>query len=180
MTHRERIRGLLGVVAVILLFKAGSGLWNWHVLADERRELFDLREDVVDVGVELFVAQLRADTLRHSLAEEDSALAEALKRVERFGRYAVDDRLSPGLYGIYRRELDAFNDRVERRNLLLHDLEEALAAQESAADRYRRLSDSTRRHAARMRLPYFAVPLPVEAAAERSIISLDSLPGARP
>jgi hypothetical protein len=180
MTRRDRIKGLLIVALAVLAFKLVAGLWQWFAYADERRVLYELRAEVVEAGSSLFVLQLRADTLRRALAADDAALEKRRHRVERYGRYTRDGGLPPGLYGAYRRELDEYNARVEWRNRRLRELEEILLLQEASAERYQALAERTRAHAARMGEPYFPLPLPVEAAAERGIISFDTLSAGRP
>jgi hypothetical protein len=164
-----RLRALLTAIVVILAIQLARQAYSWVVYRDERAQLTALRVRVVDAGAELIRARAKADSVRTAIEAEDGRLAEARRGLDAWGRHARDGTLPGHLYASYRRDLDDFNRRVEARNeraAVWHTIAEE---RRTAAVRYDALADSIRAIARRIGDPYYAVPLPAEAAAERGI-----------
>ncbi|CAN5535813.1 hypothetical protein BH24GEM3_BH24GEM3_09430 [soil metagenome] len=170
MSPSRRAKGLLLILALVVAAQLGRALYRWFEFGEERAQLTALREQVVDAGVEVLRTQARADTLRGRIREEDEALETRRRTIERYSSYARNGGLSAQLYGAYRAELEQFNARVRERNRRADEWAEVVARNQEAVRRYNLLADSIRALAASIGDPYYPVPLPVEAAAERGII----------
>lgn len=170
MTQSRRVRALLLLLLLALGAQAGRLLYRWYVYGEERADLAALREQVVDSGVEVLRTQARADTLRREVERADSALEARRQRLARYGSYAENGGLPSHLYTAYRAELDEYNARVRERNRTADLWTETMKRNEAAVQRYNQLADSIRAVAYRIGDPYYPIPLPVEAAAERGII----------
>lgn len=168
-----RVRMLLLLLLVIVAGKLGAEWFRWTTSGDERAQIGALREQVVDAGVEVVRAQARADTLRMAIEREDSALEQDRLALERYTGRAHGGTLSSELYARYRRDLARYNVQVSARNQRFARWHQERARNGAAVDRYNQLSDSIRAIARRMGEPYYPVPLPVEAAAERGLIRVD-------
>ncbi len=164
------VLALLVVLGVVLIGTLGQHLYRWHAHAEERAQLERMRERVVSAGVEVLRTQARADTLRRVIDGEDRALAEKRRLLERYNRYLENGGLPAHLYSLYVAELEVYNARVRERNERAREWEEGVARNREAARRYHQLADSIRDLAARIGDPYYRIPLPVEAAAERGVI----------
>lgn len=176
----QRIAALLALAGALILGKVAQQVYRWYAFREERAQLGALRVELVDAGADLFRVQARLDTLHREIAREDSVLRVEEKRVTRYDRYAKDGELTEGLYGVYRRDLDRYNEHVRDRNTRFEAWRRAIGAESVAVARYNLLSDSVSRIAARMGDPYYPIPRPVEAAAERGLVDLDSPRGAPP
>ena len=168
-----RLRTLVLLVVLIVAAKAGAEWLRWATSGEERAQIRTLREQVVDVGVDVVRAQARADTLRLAIEREDSALERQRVALDRYTGRAQDGALSADVYARYRRELTRYNAHVTARNESFARWQQERMRSGAAVDRYNRLSDSIRSIAARIGEPYYPVPLPIEAAAERGLIRVD-------
>ncbi len=170
MSRVRHIWALLLLLGVVVADRLVHYLYTWHLYREERAHLEVLREQVVDVGVDVLRLQARADTVRREVERDDKVLEEKRRALERFGRYADNGGLPPSLYEAYRRELEEFNTRVRRRNHRAREWEELNTRYREAMHRYQRLTDSIQQIAHQIGDPYYRIPLPVEAAAERGVI----------
>lgn len=161
--------GLLLLLALAATAKAGTEWVRWTGSQTERAQLQALRERALDAGVSVVRTQSRSDTLRRGIESADSALARSLAGVERYARYQP---LSPGLYARYRRELARYNAGVELRNRQVERWRAVRRENQGAVARYNAVADSIRSIAEAIGEPYYPVPAPIEAAAERGLIRL--------
>lgn len=176
----QRIVALLALAGALILGKVAQQVYRWYAFREERAQLGALRVELVDAGADLFRVQARLDTLHREIAREDSVLRVEERRVTRYDRYARDGQLTEGLYSVYRRDLDRYNEHVRGRNARFEAWRRTIGAESVAVARYNLLSDSVSRIAARMGDPYYPIPRPVEAAAERGIVHLDAPRGPAP
>jgi hypothetical protein len=169
----ERVRMLLLLLLVVVAGKLGAEWLRWTTSGEERAQIGVLRDQVLDAGVEVVRAQARADTLRVAIEREDSALERQRLALERYTGRAKGGALSSDLYARYRRELARYNAHVTTRNERFARWQQERMRNRAAVDRYNQLSDSIRAIAGRIGEPYYPVPLPIEAAAERGLIQVD-------
>lgn len=170
MRVSPRLKALLLFLALVVAAQLAWVAYRWYAFGEERAQLAALREQVVDAGVEVLRTQAHADTLRGRIEEDDRALEARRRALERYAGYARDRGLSAQLYGAYRAELEQFNARVRERNSRADEWAEVVARNEEAVSRYNLIADSIRALAASIGDPFFRIPLPVEAAAERGVI----------
>lgn len=168
-----RLRPLLLLASVLLSGKLAVEGYRWVTYRSERAGLGEMRARVLDLGVEVVRSQARIDTLRRAIDGDDAILERKREAVDRYGRYARGGTLSPDRYAAYRRELKAYNEMVETRNRRFDRWRELRARSTLALERYSRLADSIRALAGRIGDPYYPVPLPIEAAAERGLVPAD-------
>jgi hypothetical protein len=148
----------IGMVAAVQI---AEGLVRWYIHREDRAHLMVLREELIDVGAEMIQAQLDADRLRERIDRSHaSAPRYPLRLAGQDGavRSHADSRAAAVRIRERNRQLDELNDLVVRRN--------------SAAMRYHVLADSIRTIADRAREPYFAIPLPAEAAVQRGVTTV--------
>lgn len=169
MTRRSRIHGLLAVLLVVATVQASTHLFRWYAYSGERGHLIVLREQLVDAGAEMVRAQLDVERLEAEINAEDRQLEIHRRAVEAYNRHARDGALPGHLYDAYRRELNDFNTRVQKRNAWLAEWNADRARRDAASVRYTALADSMQAVAARAREPFYPIPLPAEAAAERGV-----------
>lgn len=169
MTRRSRIHGLLAVLLVVVTVQVVTHLFRWYAHRDERGHLIVLREQLVDAGAELVRAQLAVERLETEIKVEDRQLENHRRAVEAYDRHAREGALPGHLYDAYRRELNDFNTRVQQRNAWLEEWNAGRARRDAARVRYTTLADSMQAVAARAREPFYPIPLPAEAAAERGV-----------
>ncbi len=168
-----RLRPLLLLVLALLLGKLAVEGYRWVTYRPERAGLAEMRTRVLDLGVEVIRSQARVDTLRRAIVRGDTILERELEAVERYARYARGGTLSVERYAAYRRELKAYNELVKVRRGKFGRWRELRARSTLATERYNRLADSMRSLASRIGDPYYPVPLPIEAAAERGLVPAD-------
>lgn len=168
----ERLRALLVLLAAVVAIKLLPEVYRWAAYGEERQQLASLRSRAVAAGTELVVARSRLDTLRGRIERVDRSLEGDRSSMLRYGGYAdATGALPPSLYRRYVEQVDGYNRRVASRNA---DWEAYVAARErsrSALERYQAHADSARRLAARIGDPYYQVPSPIEAAAERGVVT---------
>lgn len=177
MKRYPRLVGLVLFCLVVASVQVIDHLYQWYAYQEERLELTQLREQLVDAGAEMIEAQLAADRLREELEDSDQRLDARRRGIEAYNRYARQGALPGHLYTSYRRDLDAFNAHIYERNQRLNDLNAAIVRRNSAAFRYNTLADSMKLVAERARDPYFPIPLPAEAATERGVASPAAMVG---
>jgi hypothetical protein len=168
-----RLRPLLLLVSVLLFAKLAVEGYRWINYRSERTGLAAMRMRALDLGVEVVRSQARVDTLRRTIDRDDEDLEQKREAVDRYGRYSRGGSLSPERYAAYRRELKAYNEMVEMRNRKFRRWRELRARSTLALESYTRLADSMRALAGRIGDPYYPVPLPIEAAAERGLVPAD-------
>jgi hypothetical protein len=167
--HRPRVLGLLVFVLAIALIQIAESLYFWYSYHEERLHLVELREELVDEGAEMIRAQLEAEQIREHLAVADSLLTQRrLQMGEVWGSARSGARVRSA-YAAGLQELDAINLEIRRRNERLDRLNSTVRRRNEAAVRYHVLADSIRSLAVRAGEPYFSVPIPAQAAAERGI-----------
>lgn len=166
------MRPLLTVLAAVIALKLGQQLFQYYAYQEERAALTTMREQLVDLGVEVVTTRLRADSLRTEIKEADAKLQEGRRTVDRYGRYADGGALPGDVYANYRKDLLRYNKAVTERNKRLRTYQEVVDRNHAATDRYNRLADSMAALAARIGDPYYPIPRPVEAATERGLIRL--------
>jgi hypothetical protein len=165
-----RLRALVTFLLLLLAVKVVKELYDWRVHADDRVQLVALRSRLLDAGAEVMRTRAELDTLKQVLDEEDQELERERGALRRFDRESRGGALPAGVYGLYRTELDEYNQHVERRNRRFHEWEQVLARNHAAVDRYNALADSLRAVAAVLGDPYYQVPSPLEAAEERGVV----------
>jgi hypothetical protein len=173
MSARDRIRGLLLILVVLIGAKAVHQTYRWFAFGAERAQLQEMRERVADAGVEVVRTAAKADTLHRQIKQMDHDLEARQRAVDRYNRYARDGTLGAHLYDSYRADLDGYNARVMERNARVEEWEGVIARNREAVNRYNLLADSIRAVAARIGDPYFPIPLPVEAAVERGLLQIE-------
>jgi hypothetical protein len=166
------MRPLLLVLAAVIALKLGQQLFRYYAYQEERAALANMRERLVDAGVEVVTTRVRADSMRAELESTDRKLKEGHRSVNRYGRFAQDGALPNEVYSSYRKDLLRYNERVTERNQRLREYQTVVDRNHIATERYNRLSDSIAALAARIGDPYYPIPKPVEAAAERGLIQL--------
>jgi len=139
------------LVAVIQL---AEHLYLWYVHREDRVHLEVLREDLVDRGALMIEAQLDVARIRSEIEAIENGAAPSHPRFATLAAIPVRNGQARAIL---------------ERNRLLADLESAVNRRNSAAVSYHVLADSIRSVAERARDPYFAIPLPAEAATARGI-----------
>lgn len=166
------MRPLLIVLAAVIALKLGQQIFRYYAYQEERVTLTAMRERLIDAGVEVVTTRARADSLRVEIESTDRKLRESRRTVNRYGRYATGGALPGEVYGAYREDLLRYNDKVTERNKRLREYQQVVDRNHTATERYNFLADSMAGLAARIGDPYYPVPKPVEAAAERGLIRL--------
>ncbi|HEX8674734.1 MAG TPA: hypothetical protein VF710_22740 [Longimicrobium sp.] len=165
-TPRFMLLVLLAVVGV----KLSEQLYRWAAFRDERRQVGELRERLLDSGAELTLSRAEARRRREVMEAEDHKLDEERRSLMRYNRLSNGGYLPTALYGRYKAELERYNRHVVERNLRLREYQQAHDRHAAAADLYNARADSVRDLAARMGEPYYAVPTPLEAAVKRGVL----------
>lgn len=163
-----RLRALVAFLLLLLAWKVGKELYDWRAHADDRARLVGVRGRLVDAGAEIMRTRAELDTLKRVLDREDGALERERRALRAYDRRAEGSTLPTHVYEAYRVDLDRYNQHVARRNDSFHAWQGVLARNHSAVDRYNALADSLRAVAEVLGDPYYAVPTPLEAAAEKS------------
>lgn len=167
-----RDRLLLGVAVVLLLvaFGIGRDLYQWYAYRTERETVLRLRAAAVNAGAELVVLTRRAEAMRRTAERADSVVGEDVAALRRYERYVRGSTLPALVYPLYERDWRRYQRAVAARDAALARFGESRDRLRALASRYNLLADSIRAVAARMGDPYYHVPLPVEAAAERGLL----------
>lgn len=168
-----RARALLLVLVLVVAGMLAKEGYEWFAYAEDRAQLRSMRTRLVDAGVEVLQSQARLDTLRKEIQREDRKLEDERRGLRAYGRHSRGGELSMPLYEAYRGELERYNGHVGRRNDRFHEWEAVLERKRSAVSRYNALVDSVRRIADKLGDPYYPVPTPLEAAAERGVVRTD-------
>ncbi len=170
--HSSPMRPLLIVLAAVIALKLGQQIFRYYAYQEERMTLTAMRERLVDAGVEVVTTRVRADSLRAEIERTDRKLRDNRRAVNRYGRFAQGGALPNEVYGAYRQDLVRYNEMVTKRNQRLREYQQVVDRNHNATERYNFLSDSMTGLAARIGDPYYPIPKPVEAAAERGLIRL--------
>lgn len=156
-------------MAAVLAVTVGRQVHSWYAHQDERTQIARLSAELEEAGVEIVTTQLAADSLRAVIERMDGGLEATRRRVESYGRQAVDGALPGRVYEGYRGELDAYNRRVGERNSRFEAWREVIERNHRAVDRFNLMADSIRGLAAAIGEPYFSIPTPAEIALERGV-----------
>jgi hypothetical protein len=140
--------------ALVAAIQLVEHLYLWYVHREDRVLLEELREDLVDRGALMIEAQLEVARIRSDIEAVDSGTPHPRPRLGTPLAVAVRSDEARATLG---------------RNQLLVELKDAVNRRNSAAVDYHVLADSIRSVAERARDPYFAIPLPAEAATARGI-----------
>jgi len=172
----QKLLGLLAVVALLVLVQIGLHLHRWHRFGEERVVLHELRERSADAGVEVILTRARADTLARSVADLDEELEHRVAELRAFEGQVQDNRLPPHLYESYRDRMDRFERVLATRDRAADEWRRQLDANRRAVIRYNAIVDTIRTIGASIGEPYYPIPNPAEAAAERGILAPASPP----
>jgi hypothetical protein len=161
--------GLLVFVLAVGAIQVLENLYRWYSFREERVHLTELREELVEEGAEMIRAQLEAEQVRMLISATDSMLDSRRREVEANRYRGWSGRYSRVHYTSYVKDVDTFNQAIRQRNVRLQELNAIVHRRNAAATRYYLLADSIRALAVRAGEPYFSVPIPAQAAAERGI-----------
>jgi hypothetical protein len=164
----QRLLVLVAALLLLLAGKVGKELYDWRAHAEDRARLVAVRGRLLDAGVEIMSTRAELDTLKRVLDREDGALERERRALRAYDRKAEGSALPTHVYEAYRADLDRYNAHVARRNESFQAWQSVLARNHSAVDRYNALADSLRAVAQVLGDPYYQVPSPLEAAAQRS------------
>ncbi|HET6231691.1 MAG TPA: hypothetical protein VFE05_16575 [Longimicrobiaceae bacterium] len=168
----DSTRVVLAVVAVLLCFLLVPGLYRWAAFRDERALIVRLRREVVDAGAEVTLTRAQMETLRTHIEAADSVIRGDVDALERYTAIAQNGMLPPPVYQRYEQQRRRYEEHLAERDAMFARLKSVLVRNHASVGRYNLLSDSIRSLAARIGDPYYHVPLPVEAAAERGLIKI--------
>jgi hypothetical protein len=178
LNRHSRLAGLLFFLVLVVAVQVVEHLYRWYVHRDERAQLAVLREELIDVGAEMIEAQLAIEHIRAEMQMLDS---EGERWRVRAYPHGSPHPATPAPRRTARpdgEEHGRIQARILERNRQLDDLSVVVSRRNSAAARYYLLADSLRSVADRVRDPYFAIPLPAEAATARGITATGPPPGA--
>jgi hypothetical protein len=169
VARRSRITGLVFFIALVAAVQVLEYTYRWYVHREDRAHLAVLREELVDAGAEMIRSQLEMEKLRAELrtADPPTSGVRAVGVPPRIG--AGERSLHPHLHAAGLTDWRATPVAIAERNRRLNELNEVVMRRNSAAIRYHTLADSIRTLAVRARDPYFAIPLPAEAATARGV-----------
>lgn len=170
MTRLARI--LLVSLALLVLGRLGVEVYDWAAHREERERVRELRARLHDAGVEVVRSHAREDTTAVAFREADEALEREHRLLEAYKERALSGG-APDVYAAYREALDRYNRQVAERNARARERWAAQVRKRDAQLRYDALADSIRGVARALGDPYYHVPLPAEAAAERGALKLD-------
>jgi hypothetical protein len=170
----DRLRVATVALAAIVVFQVAREGYRWFAFRDERVAIVRLRRQVVDAGAELTFEKGQLEELRKQVEHADSALNADVEVLRRYSLHAEGGLLPTPLYGRYVEDRKRYEQRLSERQFLFERWEQVQGRFHATVDRYGVLSDSIRGLATRIGDPYYHVPLPVEAAAERGLIRVDS------
>lgn len=171
---KDRLRVATVALAAIVVFQVAREGYRWFAYRDEREAIVRLRGQVVDAGAEMTFEKGQLDALRKQVERADSGLNADVEVLRRYSLHADGGLLPPPLYGRYVEDRKRYEQRLAARQALFERWERIQGRFHATVDRYSILSDSIRGLATRIGDPYYHVPLPVEAAAERGLIKVDS------
>jgi hypothetical protein len=176
--RRARVKDRLAVAAValgaIIVFQVGREAYRWYAFRDERVAIVRLRGQVVDAGAEVAFTREQLNVMGRRVETADSALNAEVQVLRRYSLQSDGGMLPPPLYSRYLRDRRRYDEQLTRRQQWFARWEAVQGRYHASLERYTLLADSIRGLAARIGDPYYHVPLPVEAAAERGLIKVDS------
>jgi Ni/Co efflux regulator RcnB len=164
-----RLAVLVIVAFAVVAAQTAYHTWDWYRHREERAQLTELRERVVDAGAAMVIEHMEAERLRATLEVDDLTLERKTRLVDSYSRYARGLELPAHLHGAYMQDREDLKTHILERNARLEELRSALARRSSAADLYQSLSDSLRALSLSAGDPFYPIPLPAEAAAERGV-----------
>lgn len=167
-----RARVLVVLFLLLVAFRVAQDGYAWLSHGPERARYTELREQLLDAGVEVVRTRARADTLRSRREAADRALDPDREALDLYQERMEREVLPRAAYAAYRDRVERYNRRVEILNRRSRELNAAMARSQRAQRRYYALADSVRAVARVLGDPYHPVPTPEEAAAERGIIQL--------
>ena len=167
---KSTLRFMLLVLLVVVGVKLSEQVYRWVAFRDERRQVGELRERLLDAGAELTLSREASRRLRQEMEAEDRKLEAERRALMRYNRYTSDGYLPTSVYDAYKEELERYNRHVVERNGRLRAYQQAHDRYAAAVDRYNARADSVRDLATRMGEPYYAVPTPLEAAVQRGVL----------
>ena len=167
---KERLQVLLAMLGLIVTFLVGRELYYWVAYREEREEIVALRVQVVDAGARVTTTRQQLDSLRAVLSEVDRRLDREIRVLRGYERRARHRLLPPDVYQEYLRDRTRYEEVLRERNQVMRHVSGVLGDNHTAVGRYNPLADSIRAVAVRIGEPYYRVPLPIEAAAERGIV----------
>ena len=166
-------RFMLLVLLVVVGVKLSEQLYRWVAFRDERQQVGELRERLLDSGAELTLSRNESRRLRQQMETEDRKLEDERRSLMRYNRYSTSGYLPTGLYDAYKEDLERYNRHVVERNGRLRAYQQSHDRYATAVDLYNARADSVRDLATRMGEPYYAVPTPLEAAVKRGVLKAD-------
>lgn len=166
-------RVLLVVLLLVVGVKVGREAHSWLTHGPERARFGEVRERLLDAGVEVVRTRARADTLRVEFERMDRALEPDQSALDAYQERMRSGALSPPGYAAYRDRVLRYNRKVEQLNAQHREVKEARERARRAEDRYHALADSARSLARVLGDPYYATPSPLEAAVKRGVIRVE-------
>lgn len=167
MSRRQRIAGLLLLLATVITIRLGVYLYRWYAYAGEREVLHEMSTRLEQAGMQVVQTRQEADLLRQEIERLDRALGAGERAVAAYGEHAESGALPRHLYPSYRADLEEYNRGVGERNARFERWKEVVRRNHAAVDRYNALADSMRAVALEIDDPYYPIPSPVEIAAEQ-------------
>jgi hypothetical protein len=167
---RSPARFILLFLLAVIGVKVSEQAYRFVAFRDERRQVAELRDRLLDAGAELEVNAAEVRRLRDALQAEDARLEEERRRLMRLQHALEGGAVSESQYEQYRMALEGYNRHVVERNGRVAGYQELRDLAYGSNQRYDALADSMREIAARMGEPYYAVPTSVEAAMARGVI----------
>jgi hypothetical protein len=171
---RDRLAVAVVALGAIIVFNVGREAYRWYAFRDERTAIVRLQTQVVDAGAEYALTREQLNVLTRRLTTADSALNRDVDVLRRYSMRADGGMLPPPLYRRYQEDRRVYEQHLAQRQVWFEQYERVQGRYHASGDRYSTLADSIRTLAARIGDPYYRVPLPVEAAAERGLIKVDS------
>ena len=164
-------RFMLMVLLVVVGVKLSEQLYRWVAYRDERKQVGEIRERLLDSGAELTLARAESRRQREEVEEHDRGLEVERRSLMRYNRYSAHGYLPASVYGPYKKELERYNRHVVERNSQLRRYQQTHGRYAAAVDLYNARADSVRNLAARMGETYYSVPSPLEAAVQRGVLT---------
>ena len=171
---KDRLAVAVVALGAIIVFNVGREAYRWYAFKDERTAIVRLRKEVVDAGAELTFNREQLNVLRQRVEKADSSLNQDVEVLRRYSLQADGGMLPPPMYGRYVQDRQRYEQELGQRQQWFEEWERVQGRYHVCVDRYTTLADSIRNLATRIGDPYYHVPLPVEAAAERGLIKVDS------
>jgi hypothetical protein len=171
---KDRLAVAVVALGAILTFQAGREAYRFYAYRDERLAIIRLRGQVVDAGAELTFEREQLNVMRRRVESADSALNREVEVLRKYSVASDGGMLPAPLYAQYQRDRQRYETELNARQDWFARYVDVEGRYHSSLDRYTVLSDSIRALANRIGDPYYHVPLPVEAAAERGLIHVDS------